>query len=129
MSRQRILIADDDISVIEMLCANLEKDYEVDAAHDGEEALAKIMNQGINRPDLIILDVIMPKVNGFDVAKKIKGNEVYKHIPIIMLTVKDQPLDKVIGLFDCGVNYYLTKPISINDLMILVLKILPKKNE
>ena len=121
--KRRILIVDDDPKMVELLRDHLDKDYKIDIACDGEEALAKTINLGSDRPDLIVLDVILPKINGHEVAKIIKENESCKSIPIIMLSSMDQPLDKITGLVNSKADYYLTKPINMSDLLVLILKI------
>ncbi|OGS43327.1 MAG: hypothetical protein A2539_10595 [Elusimicrobia bacterium RIFOXYD2_FULL_34_15] len=127
--KSRILVVDDDPKIVELLRVNLEAgNYTVDVAYDGESALEKVWNQGYNRPDLIILDLILPKLDGYKVAKKIKEKKEISNIPIIMLTGKDKPLDKIEGLISSEADYYLTKPIDISDLMIYVIKALSKKN-
>ncbi|MDD5687407.1 MAG: response regulator [Elusimicrobia bacterium] len=128
--KYKILIVDDDPKIVEFIRVNLEgEDYEVDIAYDGEQALEKVINQGRERPDLIILDLMLPKLDGHEVAKRIKGKEMLSDIPIIMLTGKDRPLDKIEGLINTGVDYYFTKPININDLLIYIFKILSEKNK
>jgi len=113
---------------VELISVNLKSGgYEVDTAYDGESALEKIWNKGIDRPDLIILDLILPKLDGYKVARKIKEKKEISDIPIIMLTGKDQPLDKIEGLIGSDADYYLTKPMNIDDLMIYVMKALSKK--
>src|SRR3989339_567037 len=127
--KKKILIVDDDPKIVELISVNLKSGgYEVDTAYDGESALEKIWNKGIDRPDLIILDLILPKLDGYKVAKKIKEKKEISNIPIIMLTGKDKPLDKIEGLISSEADYYLTKPIDISDLMIYVIKALSKKN-
>jgi len=119
----KILVVDDDPNVGKLIHANLETDdYEVEIVYDGKEALAKTINCKDKLPDLIILDVMLPKMDGFEVARRIKTDGVCKSIPIIMLTAKDQPLDKIQGLINCEVEHYLTKSININDLNILIMK-------
>ena len=125
-----ILVVDDDHRIVELLRVNLEAyNYKVDVAYDGEQAIAKVWNTGMDRPDLIILDLMLPKKNGYEVAKEIKGRKEISNIPIIMLTAKDQPLDKIEGLIGSEVDYYLTKPIDIDDLLIHVLKALSSKKQ
>ncbi|HAM39461.1 MAG: hypothetical protein A2474_05305 [Elusimicrobia bacterium RIFOXYC2_FULL_34_12] len=126
--KKKILIVDDDPKIVELISVNLKSGgYEVDTAYDGESALEKIWNKGIDRPDLIILDLILPKLDGYKVARKIKEKKEISDIPIIMLTGKDQPLDKIEGLIGSDADYYLTKPMNIDDLMIYVMKALSKK--
>jgi len=126
--KPNILIVDDDPVIIELLKVNLEsEDYNVDVAYDGEEALNKVWNQGTKRPDLVILDLMLPKIDGYKVAREIKSKKEISNIPIIMLTGKVKPLDKIEGLIGSEADYYLTKPIDMSDLMIYVYKALSMK--
>ena len=106
--KKTILVADDEYAIRELVELTLEEDYIVIKAEDGEEALEKA-NNGATRPDLIILDVMMPKIDGFQVCKKLKSSEKTKKIPIIMLTVKNTPEDlkKAISY---NVDEFITKP-------------------
>jgi len=125
-----ILVVDDDPKIVELLRVNLvANDYDVDVAYDGEEAIAKVINQGGSRPDLIILDLMLPKKDGFEVARTIKEKKSLADIPIIILSAKDKPLDKIEGLLINDVDYYLTKPIEMEDLMIHIFKALDKKSK
>ena len=104
----KILLVDDEKDIVEFLQYNLESEgFEVIPAYDGEMALSKMeMN-----PDLIVLDVMMPKMNGYDVCKQIRMNEKYDNIPIIFLTAKTSEFDELKG-FDVGADDYVKKPIS-----------------
>lgn len=104
----KILLVDDEKDIVEFLQYNLESEgFEVIPAYDGEMALSKMdMN-----PDLIVLDVTMPKMNGYDVCKQIRMNEEYDKIPIIFLTAKTSEFDELKG-FDVGGDDYVKKPIS-----------------
>ena len=128
--KPNVLIVDDDPMIVQFLKVNLEaEDYNVDVAYDGEEALSKVFNKGSNRPDLVILDLMLPKVDGYKVAREIRKKKAISDIPIIMLTAKDQPLDKIEGLIGSDADYYLTKPVNIGDLLIHVYKALSKKEK
>jgi len=112
--KKKILIVDDEKDMCELLSMNLSaKGYATEMAYDGKEAL-KAVNK--NEPDLIILDVKMPRMNGFQVLKKLKSSPSYARIPIIMLTVKKEPpyLDKGLTL---GAEFYLDKPFRFDNLM------------
>lgn len=99
-----ILVADDEQGIIDFVTLYLEKDgYTVFTATDGEDAWAHIQQEKI---DLAILDIMMPKMNGYQLIKKIRAE---KNIPIIFLTAKDASADKVLGL-DIGADDYVTKP-------------------
>lgn len=109
MSTGRILIVDDSENIRNVLQMNFEwLGYEVICASDGEEALNRINE---DRPDLIVLDVMMPRLNGYQVCRSIKSDPSMSGIPIVFLSAKDQQGDKFWGK-DCGADEYLTKPFS-----------------
>ena len=100
-----ILVADDDKNALKLIETSLkESGFLTEKVNNGEEALDKISSLS---PDLVILDVTMPKMDGITVAKKIKADERYRFIPIIMLTARDGVEDKVKGL-DAGADDYIT---------------------
>lgn len=108
----RILVVEDEPQMRLGLKKNLQfEGYEVDEAGDGEEGLNKILNGNY---DIVILDVMMPKLNGFDVCKKVREKEIM--VPIIMLTAKGEEIDKVLGL-ELGADDYVTKPFSLRELL------------
>ncbi len=112
-SPARILIVDDHDDNVELLKARLEAwGYSTDAAHDGAEALDVIEREP---PDLVLLDVMMPKVDGMEVARRVKANDSLPFIPIIMQTALDSTEDKVEGL-ESGADDYITKPIDFAEL-------------
>ena len=109
---KKVLIIEDEPGILLGIRDEFESEgYMVFAANDGEEGLEMTQK---HRPDLIILDVMMPKMDGYEVCKKLRmeGNR----IPIIMLTVKDKEIDKVLGL-ELGADDYVTKPFSLRELM------------
>lgn len=107
MAKKKVLLVDDEIDFVEVLSTRLEaNDFEVLPAYDGEEALEKVKEA---KPDIIILDIMMPKINGFDVCRKLKLDQNYKDIPIIMLTAKFQTSDIKFGTA-MGADAYITKP-------------------
>lgn len=109
----KILAVDDDDAIRELLTVQLKKNrYEVLTAADGEEALQKAQQQ----PDLILLDVMLPKLDGFEVCRRLKANPRTAAIPIIMLTAKSEEIDKVLGL-ELGADDYIAKPFSMRELM------------
>lgn len=104
---EKILIADDEQTAVDILKSILEdKDYAVITAYDGEEAVKAVREQ---KPDLVILDVMMPKMNGYEVCEKIKKDPSTKDIPVIMLTAKDMGEDIEMALSK-DANWYITKP-------------------
>ncbi len=109
-----ILIVDDDPLNIEMVCQQLNsKHYELQVAHNGPQAL-KLVEQ--NKPDLILLDVMMPEMSGFEVCKRIRRKHHQNHLPIIFLTAKNREEDVIRGL-EIGGNDYLTKPFFRTELI------------
>ena len=124
MANEKILLVDDEIDFVEVAKMRLEANkYRVIPAYDGEEALEKVKTE---KPDLIILDVMIPKIDGFDVCRKLKINPEYKDIPIIMLTAKFQPVDLRFGQA-VGADAYLTKPIDSNILLDKMKELLEKR--
>ncbi|MBI3756184.1 MAG: response regulator [Deltaproteobacteria bacterium] len=113
MRKIRILIVDDDKANVKLLSAKLEADgYEMDSAYNGIEALQRV--EGFN-PDIILLDIMMPKMDGYEVCRRLKASEKTKYIPIVMLTARGEIEDKVLG-FDIGAEEYLSKPCSLVEL-------------
>ncbi len=109
MARERVLVVDDEPFICRSLSFVLRKaDYEVFEARNGEEALAAIAEL---RPDLVFLDVMMPKMNGFDVTRKVKADDALKATKIILLTAKGQDSDRAAGEA-VGADFYMTKPFS-----------------
>lgn len=106
--KQKILLVDDEKDIIEFLQYNLmQEGYDVISANDGLQALDKLAE----KPDLIVLDVLMPRMNGYEVCSFIRGNEQFKNIPVLFLTAKISEMDEVHGL-SIGADDYITKPIS-----------------
>lgn len=114
MASEKILIIDDELHIVELIKYNLEKNgYKVYYALNG--------NEGINiayekKPDLILLDIMLPEIDGFEVCKKIKRDDELSSIPIIMLTAKGEEFDKILGL-ELGADDYITKPFSVRELI------------
>ncbi|WP_279306816.1 response regulator YycF [Nicoliella spurrieriana] len=108
---KKILVVDDEKPITDIEKFNLVKEgYDVSVAYDGEEALEKVDEEN---PDLIILDLMLPKVDGLEVARQVRKNH---DTPIIMVTAKDSELDKVLGL-ELGADDYVTKPFSNRELV------------
>lgn len=111
---KKILIADDNTLAVELVWVTLEGgDYEVVDASNGKEALKKAR---VEKPDLILLDIVMPKMDGFEVCRRLKKDPQTKEIPIIMLTAKGQQVDQEKGR-QLGVQDYITKPFSPSALL------------
>jgi len=121
----KILVVDDDIAINELIKINLELwGYEAINAFDGIQGYTLAKQE---TPDLIILDVMMPDVDGYTVAKRIRENETTKNIPILMLTAMGQLEDKVKG-FDIGVDDYLVKPFEMEELKVRIRALLKRTN-
>ncbi len=106
---KKILIIEDEKDIIELLDFNLSKDgFEVSSAPTGEDGLRLART---NSPDLILLDLMLPGINGLDICKLLKTDHKTGHIPIVMLTAKDEDIDVVTGL-EVGADDYITKPFS-----------------
>lgn len=106
---KRILVVDDEMYIVNILDFSLESEgYRVTTAANGEEALRMAVEQS---PDLIILDVMMPKIDGYEVCRALKAKEETKQVPIILLTAKDRDADRKKGE-EVGCDIYMTKPFS-----------------
>ncbi len=120
---EKILVVDDDVDSLKLVGMMLQRHgYEVVAAHTGTQALNKAESE---RPNLIILDVMMPDMSGYDVCKRLRANPITKPIPIIMFTAKTLIDDKVAG-FEAGADDYLTKPTHPNELASRVKSVLAR---
>ena len=109
---ETILIVDDDLDILELLKMNLEPEgYNVRTANDGESAVRSACE---NPPDLILLDVMMPHKDGFQVIEELKNIEDTKNVPVILVTARGQTEDKVLGL-DTGADDYITKPFDLRE--------------
>lgn len=122
----KILVIDDDTAINELIKVNLElAGYKVIQAYDGFKGFALVKQE---LPSLVLLDVMMPEVDGFTVAKRIRQNDETKDIPIIMLTALSQLNDKVKG-FNIGIDDYIVKPFEIEELLVRVRAILKRSNQ
>ena len=120
----RILVVDDEPDAIELIRFNLKASgYEVLTAEDGEEALAKARKFS---PDMILLDVMLPEIDGLEVCKILRLDPATASLPIIMLTAKASEIDRVLGL-EFGADDYVTKPFSPRELMLRVRNLLKRK--
>lgn len=120
---EKVLIVDDDVETLRLVGLMLERQgYEISAAADGERAINKARR---DIPDLILLDVMMPDMSGYDVAKQLRSQQATANIPIIMFTAKSQVDDKVEGL-ESGADAYLTKPTQPRELLAQVKALLAR---
>jgi DNA-binding response OmpR family regulator len=118
---KKILIVDDEQDIVESLKFVLESyDYTCYCAYNGEDGL-KLAREIV--PDLIILDVMMPRINGFKISRLLKFDVKYKNIPILMITARSQEEDKLIGE-ETGADEYITKPFDLDDVVKTVQKYL-----
>ena len=114
MSPKRIVIVDDEVDLVETVRFPLELEgFDVLVSYNGEDALSQARKE---KPDLIILDLMLPKLDGYKVCRLLKFDERYKHIPILMLTAKTQEKDKALGM-ETGADEYITKPFEMDALM------------
>jgi DNA-binding response OmpR family regulator len=111
---KKILIVEDEVNLTNTLKMRFEASgFEVDVAYDGQEALQKVRD---NRPDLILLDLMLPKVDGYKVCRMLKYDEKYKSIPIIILTARAQEKDRDLAV-SMGADAYIVKPFESKDLI------------
>ncbi len=123
--RPRILIADDNPQGVELLEAYLAgSDYELAIATDGEDTLAKVAGF---QPDLILLDVMMPKISGFEVCKRLRRDPATRDVAILMVTALDQNSD-VDRAVDAGTDDFLSKPINKTELLLRVRSLLKSRH-
>ncbi|WP_029629746.1 response regulator [Zavarzinella formosa] len=121
----KILIAEDNVPGAELLEAYLaETPYDTRLAHNGEEALKLVAEW---QPDVVLLDVMMPKLSGFEVCKQIRANSATRNIGILMVTALDQPAD-IDRAVDLGTDDFLTKPINKTELLMRVRALLRAKS-
>ncbi len=121
--KPKILVVDDEPEAVELLEFNLKQaGYAVTTAGDGADALKRARTQ---TPDLIVLDVMLPEMDGFEICKSLRLDSATAKIPIIMLTAKAAEIDRVLGL-ELGADDYLTKPFSPRELLLRIKKILAR---
>jgi two-component system alkaline phosphatase synthesis response regulator PhoP len=109
MAKGRILVVDDEIYIVHILDFSLGMEgYEVVTALDGEQALEKAHTE---KPDLIVLDIMMPKLDGYETCKRLKADAATKDVPVILLSAKGRNIDQKVG-FEVGADDYITKPFS-----------------
>ena len=109
MAKGKILVVDDEIYIVHILDFSLGMEgYEVLTALDGEQALEKARAE---KPDLIVLDIMMPKLDGYETCKRLKADDATKAIPVILLSAKGRNVDQKVG-FEVGADDYITKPFS-----------------
>jgi two-component system alkaline phosphatase synthesis response regulator PhoP len=114
MSPKKILVVDDEADLVETIRFPLEMEgYTVLVSDNGEDALNKARRE---KPHLILLDLMLPKLDGYKVCRLLKFDEKYRHIPILMLTARTQEKDKIMAK-ETGADEYITKPFNIDQLL------------
>jgi DNA-binding response OmpR family regulator len=107
VTKKKILVVEDEESLLKLQSILLTiRGYTVEGAMDGQAALEAVETMN---PDLILLDIMLPKIDGFEVCRQVKANEETRHIPVVMLTAKKYPADRVMGE-QAGTDAYITKP-------------------
>jgi len=120
-----ILVVDDELDILNLLDYTLSRaGFNVITAHDGPEALTMAFKKA---PSLIVLDIMLPDMDGTDVLKRLKDNNATRHIPVIMLTAKGDEIDKIVGL-ELGAEDYVTKPFSPREFILRVKAVLKRVN-
>ena len=121
MPAKTVLVVDDEKDIVELIGFNLEKEgFSVIRAYDGEKALEYVRTK---KPDLLILDLMLPGVKGLDICKMLRGKTETASLPIIMLTAKGDEIDKVVGL-EMGADDYITKPFHVREFVARVKAVL-----
>ena len=121
MANKKILLVDDEKDLVETVSFRLKASgYDVVTAYDGQEALTKTR---VEKPDLLILDLMLPKMDGYKVCRMLKFDERYKNIPIIMFTARVQDSDKKMGE-EVGADAYITKPFDSQTLLAKIKELL-----
>ncbi|TGC09683.1 response regulator transcription factor [Methanolobus halotolerans] len=124
-TREKLLIVDEEIDALTALKVALEAEgYNVIVALDGFEGIEKARTEN---PDIILLDIMMPGMDGFEVCKRLKSDPSSEHIPVIMLTAKGETADKVEGL-ELGADDYVTKPFNLKELKARIKTVLRRRN-
>ncbi|EOD01275.1 response regulator [Caldisalinibacter kiritimatiensis] len=126
MKYAKILVVDDEEHIVELINFNLEKHgYKVVTAFNGKDAFKKVKEES---PDLIVLDLMLPEIDGIDVCKMLKKDSDTEKIPIIMLTARSEETDKVLGL-ELGADDYVTKPFSVKELIARIKAVLRRSSD
>ena len=122
VNRKKVLIVDDEPGVRQLVSKILSRDYTVIEARDGEEAINMVRSQ---KPGIVIMDMMMPKMDGLTACYAIKKDPATKSIPVVMLTAIDQELNKKLSTTVMGANKYMTKPFSAQELLETIRQLLP----
>lgn len=122
----KILVVEDDVDLLQMIRTMLQSVGEITLARDGQEALDLLKTGGL-RPDVIVTDLMMPRIDGLTLAKTLKGDPNVGNIPVVMLTAKSGPMDMITGI-NAGARHYVTKPFRAADLIDKVKKALMNRS-
>lgn len=121
MANEKILVVDDEENIAELISYNLTSNgYKVITANNGNDAVKLAVEE---KPNLILLDLMIPGKDGYDVCKDVRSNSEIRNTPIIMLTAKSEEIDKILGL-ELGADDYITKPFSVRELLARVKAVL-----
>jgi two-component system, OmpR family, phosphate regulon response regulator PhoB len=126
MAKSKILIVEDDPDILALLHFNLEKaGYQTFRADSGEQAIPAAQKHS---PDLVLLDLLLPGMDGLEVCRRMKRDPALQHIPIIMVTAKGEEMDRVVGL-ELGADDYVVKPFSIREIILRIQKLLDRREK
>jgi phosphate regulon transcriptional regulator PhoB len=121
MARKKILIVDDEKDIVDLIVFNLEREgFSVTTARNGRQALDRVRKE---KPDLLLLDLMMPEVSGEEVCRRLRSEGATAALPIIMLTAKADPVDRILGL-ETGADDYITKPFHVREIVARVRAVL-----
>lgn len=124
---KKVVCIEDELEMIELVKLILDRNkFEVTGANGGQEGLEKI---GEISPDLVLLDLMMPEMDGWEVYQKMKASEAMRDIPVIVVTAKAQSIDRVLGLHIARVDDYITKPFGPQELLDSVERVISSKKE
>ena len=124
MDRKRILVVDDEIYIVHILEFSLTMEgYNILTAFDGEEAMRVIEQE---KPDLVVLDIMMPKLDGYEVCRRLRKDDRFATLPVILLSAKGRSVDREVGL-QAGADDYITKPFSPRKLIEKIRELLERE--
>ena len=127
MEKKRILCIEDQPEMIELIRLVLRRHgFQVEGAVGGREGLRMLRE---NPPDLVLLDLMMPEVDGWEVYRQIRADERLQEVPVIAVTAKGQTVDRVLGVHVAGMNDFITKPFGLDDLVIRIQRVLNDARE
>jgi two-component system, OmpR family, phosphate regulon response regulator PhoB len=125
--RTLILVVDDEADIVDTLAYNLQQEgYKTRAARNGVGALRAAKEKPV--PDLILLDLMLPDMSGTEICRQLRADEATRGVPVVMLTAKDDEIDRVVG-FEVGADDYVTKPFSVRELMLRIRAVLRRSRD